>query len=151
MSGGWGTCGTPALQRRQEDWVFKTRLGYIRPCFKTIKKQQQIIHALWHSSGLNNRHSPGQLALLKFISSLFYFMCTSALPACVSVHNMDILPSEARIGFRLPWESSCRQCEPPCRCWELNLGPLEGQSVLWTAEPSLQLPCFIFLKQQSKC
>jgi hypothetical protein len=29
-------------------------------------------------------------------------------------------------------------CEPPCGCWELNLGSLEEQSVLLTAEPSLQ-------------
>jgi hypothetical protein len=28
--------------------------------------------------------------------------------------------------------------EPPCGCWELNSGPLEEQSVLLTAEPSLQ-------------
>ena len=33
-------------------------------------------------------------------------------------------------------------CEPSCCCWELNSGPLEEQSVLLTAEPSLQ-PCFI--------
>ena len=31
-------------------------------------------------------------------------------------------------------------CEPPCGCWELNSGPLEYQSVLLTAEPSLQPP-----------
>jgi hypothetical protein len=31
-------------------------------------------------------------------------------------------------------------CEPPCRCWDLNSGPLEGQSVLPTTEPSLQPP-----------
>jgi hypothetical protein len=29
-------------------------------------------------------------------------------------------------------------CEPPCGCWDLNSGPLEKQSVLLTAEPSLQ-------------
>jgi hypothetical protein len=29
--------------------------------------------------------------------------------------------------------------EPPCGCWELNSGPLEEQSVLLTAEQSLQL------------
>ncbi|ERE86836.1 cystathionine beta-synthase-like isoform 1 [Cricetulus griseus] len=29
-------------------------------------------------------------------------------------------------------------CEPPCGCWVLNSGPLEEQSVLLTAEPSLQ-------------
>jgi len=29
-------------------------------------------------------------------------------------------------------------CEPPCGCWELNLGPLEGQFVLLTTEPFLR-------------
>jgi hypothetical protein len=29
-------------------------------------------------------------------------------------------------------------CEPPRGCWDLNLGPLEEQSVLLTAEPSHQ-------------
>jgi hypothetical protein len=29
-------------------------------------------------------------------------------------------------------------CEPLSGCWELNSGPLEEQSVLLTAEPSLQ-------------
>jgi hypothetical protein len=29
-------------------------------------------------------------------------------------------------------------CEPPCGCWALNSGTLEEQSVLLTAEPSLQ-------------
>jgi hypothetical protein len=29
-------------------------------------------------------------------------------------------------------------CEPPCGCWNLNLGPSEEQSVLLTAELSLQ-------------
>jgi hypothetical protein len=33
-------------------------------------------------------------------------------------------------------------CEPPCGSWELHSGPLEEQSVLLTAEPSLQpQPC----------
>jgi hypothetical protein len=36
-------------------------------------------------------------------------------------------------------------CEPPCGCWELNSGPLEEQSMLLTAEPSLQ-PLNKFLK-----
>ena len=34
-------------------------------------------------------------------------------------------------------------CEPPCGCWDLNSGPLEGQSVLLTTKPSLQ-PAFSF-------
>jgi hypothetical protein len=38
-------------------------------------------------------------------------------------------------------------CEPPCGCWDLNSGPLEEQSVLLTAEPSLQPPVVCFLRQ----
>jgi E3 ubiquitin-protein ligase NEDD4 len=34
-------------------------------------------------------------------------------------------------------------CEPPCRCWELNSGPLEEQLVLLTADTSLQAPDLI--------
>jgi len=35
-------------------------------------------------------------------------------------------------------------CEPPCGCWELNSGPLQEQSALLTAEPSLQPQYFGF-------
>ncbi|EDL89906.1 rCG56979 [Rattus norvegicus] len=38
-------------------------------------------------------------------------------------------------------------CEPPCGCWELNSGPLEEQSVLLTAEQSLQSVFRDFLKR----
>jgi hypothetical protein len=31
-------------------------------------------------------------------------------------------------------------CEPPCGCWDLNSRSSEEQSVLLTAEPSLQPP-----------
>jgi hypothetical protein len=47
-------------------------------------------------------------------------------------------------------DSITNGCEPPCGCWELNSGPLEEQSVLLTAEPSLQpvmgiLPTCLFV------
>jgi hypothetical protein len=35
-------------------------------------------------------------------------------------------------------------CEPPSGCWDLNSGPSEEQSVLLTAEPSLQPPSIYF-------
>ena len=38
--------------------------------------------------------------------------------------------------------------EPPCGCWELNSGPLDEQSVLLTAEPSLQPQHWIFLMEK---
>jgi hypothetical protein len=38
-----------------------------------------------------------------------------------------------------PEEGITDGCEPPCGCWEMNSGPLEEQSVLSTAEPSISL------------
>ena len=35
--------------------------------------------------------------------------------------------------------------EPSCGCWELNLGPLQEQPELLTAEPSLWFYSYIFL------
>ena len=37
-------------------------------------------------------------------------------------------------------------CEPSCRCWELNPGLLEDQSVLLTTGPSLQPHFILFFK-----
>jgi hypothetical protein len=39
--------------------------------------------------------------------------------------------------------------EPPCGCWELNSGHLEEQSVLLTAEPSLQPLTVQFFRNES--
>ena len=43
-----------------------------------------------------------------------------------------------------PLELELDSCELPCGYWVLNLEPLEEQSVLLTAEPSLQ-PYFSFV------
>ena len=43
-----------------------------------------------------------------------------------------------RHSRRQHWMPITDGCEPPCGCWELTSGPLEEQSVLLTAEPSLQ-------------
>jgi hypothetical protein len=40
-------------------------------------------------------------------------------------------------GVRSSGTGVTDRCELPCGCWELNLGPLEEQPVLLTAEPSL--------------
>lgn len=43
-----------------------------------------------------------------------------------------------------PWDWSHRQCELPHGCWEPNVGPLEEQPALLTAEPAPQ-PSTLFL------
>ena len=57
-------------------------------------------------------------------------MCTCVLPA---YQFEDARSSGTRVTD---------SCELSCGCWRLNLGPLEEQPVLLTAEPSFQ-PLFI--------
>ena len=55
-------------------------------------------------------------------------VCVCVLPACI-LHTMCMPGAHA-------------EDEPPCGCWELNLGPLQEQQMLLTAELTLQpLPC----------
>ena len=55
-------------------------------------------------------------------------MCVCAQPSCL----------ESGEGVGSPGTGVTGSCELSCRCWELNSGPLEDQSVLLTVEPSLQ-------------
>lgn len=45
-------------------------------------------------------------------------------------------------GISSPGTGVTDCCEPLCRCWEQNLGPLQKQPVLGAAEPALQ-PCHL--------
>ena len=60
----------------------------------------------------------------------FYFMCIGVLHSCLCGWVLEAPELE------LQTVASCRVC------WELNLGPLEDQSGLTTAEPALQPPEF---------
>lgn len=56
--------------------------------------------------------------------SCFSFHVHWCLPACVC----EVLD---------PWNGVTDSCELLCGCWELNVSPLEDQSMLLNAEPSL--------------
>lgn len=63
-----------------------------------------------------------------------FFICYSLCMFGVSlVHSLCEGVGSLRSGV-------IDSCELACGCWELNLGPLEEQRVLSTAEPSLQSP-----------
>jgi hypothetical protein len=51
---------------------------------------------------------------------------------CIRVHSCSLQKQQKSSS-----DPITDGCEPPCGCWELNSGPLEEQSVLLTAEPSL--------------
>lgn len=53
-----------------------------------------------------------------------------SLPACICGPCSCLVPTEARTGCETPWNWGYRQCELPCGCWGLNIGPLEEQPVL---------------------
>ena len=62
------------------------------------------------------------------------------------MHHVCVLclrRSEGGIGFRRI--GIIDGCEPPCGCWELNLGPLQKQHVLLTTDSSLQPHISFFL------
>lgn len=63
----------------------------------------------------------------------------SVLPARMSVCHAYVWclwSPEGDVIF--PGTGGMNGCELPCRCWELNQGPLEEQKVLLTTKPSLQ-------------
>lgn len=68
-------------------------------------------------------------------------MCLRILPIHVSVPRVHALGGQKRASNLLGQVT--QGCELPCRCWELDPGPLEEQPVLLSAEPSLQ-PLHLF-------
>uniref|UniRef100_A0A8C6RLL5 Protocadherin alpha 12 n=1 Tax=Nannospalax galili TaxID=1026970 RepID=A0A8C6RLL5_NANGA len=51
----------------------------------------------------------------------------------------EVMPRRSEVSFGFPWNG------PPCGCWEWNVGPLQEQSVLLTAESALQPLFLVFL------
>lgn len=52
-------------------------------------------------------------------------MCTDVLPACTVC-----------VPVGSPGTGTRNDCEPPCRCWESNLGPLQNKHHLALPSPS---------------
>ena len=74
-----------------------------------------------------------------------YFACTY-----VCEPHICLVPAKVKIGYWIPGTGVMDGCElPPCVCWELNPGPLQGQRVLLTTEPFLQP--FFSLKKLFMC
>jgi hypothetical protein len=71
-------------------------------------------------------------ASLGYLRACFFFLIYLFI-LCVGVHHSCLQTHQKRAS-----DPITDGCEPPCGCWELNSGPLEEQSVLLTAEPSLQ-------------
>lgn len=70
---------------------------------------------------------------------IYFYLCTSCLSAYQNIHYVwgGIHGGQKWVSELLELEL-IGSCEPTCRSWELNLGPV-GQPMLLTIESSLQL------------
>jgi hypothetical protein len=75
-----------------------------------------------------------------------YFISIDVPSTCTSVYYSHAGTWEADKHMGSSGAGVNDGCEPPCGCWELNLGPLEDQSLLLTTEPPPHLQNkYIFL------
>lgn len=65
-------------------------------------------------------------------------MCVSVFLACMRITRCAPCLTRSKEEITSLGTEVADSCEPPCGCWEAKPGPLEGQSVLLTAEPNLQ-------------
>lgn len=83
----------------------------------------------------------GEVLELIFIKVLFYyFMCVSALHACISLYLVCTVQTASpgpEEGVRSPGIDVIVICELSCGYWESNPGPVEEQSLPLTAVASL--------------
>jgi hypothetical protein len=106
-------------------------------------------HALWE-----NYKCSEQLSYLcsLYMKSLFFVFCFLRqgffflffLKKIYLFHVCGYIVTVFRYTLRRHLIPISDGCELPCGCWELNSGPLEEQSMLWTAAPSLQVCLFTF-------
>lgn len=82
---------------------------------------------------------------LPFLPSFFKFcfLCMNALPACMSVPYAYLVPTEPLRGQPVPGSGVIDNCESRCGCWEVNLGHLKEQPVLWPFLTSFSLSFFL--------
>lgn len=81
---------------------------------------------------------------LLYIFVLFYYEYGVFAYMYVCVPYMCLVVEVSR-GHLLPWHWVADGCEPPYGHWQPNLGPLQEQPVLLTAELSLSGPLEISL------
>jgi hypothetical protein len=84
---------------------------------------------------------------LLFIRIFNFFVCRNVFDCMyLYISRAYMVPMKVGGGGQSPWNWSIDNCncKPPHGYWELNLGPLQEQQVVFTAEPSLQPP-FLFL------
>lgn len=62
---------------------------------------------------------------------IWFFMCMYALSVCVYGYYICVWSLQrSEEGIGAPGTGVTNDCELPCECWKLNLGPSQEQQVL---------------------
>lgn len=124
----------PASYRRQSlqdgdiSWIQNMRLlrtfWIVLPARLALDPQHVVKRSDKTLAGAGNSlWSVWLLSVFKFY--LLYFVCVSVLLICMSVHHLHLwYPERAEERVRSPDNGFRDSYEPPCRCLELNPGPL---------------------------
>lgn len=95
----------------------------------------------WHRQLGTNHYS----SVLKKQSTLCLFYVYGCF-TCAYFYACSVCRSQKRVSYS-PKTGVTDSCKQPCGSWELNVGPLEEQPMLLTAEPSLKPLTLYFLKR----
>lgn len=80
----------------------------------------------------------------KFFSYYYYCCCCSNFVHGYFASTMcTILCLATSEGDGSPGTGATHCCEPPCRCWDLNSGPVEEHPVLSATEQPLGFHCYL--------
>jgi hypothetical protein len=121
-------------------WAGWRDCGVLSLSLQEIKTGQPLPASAWPARlpGQRVRGTRQELGGYLFLKNIYLFIYLLVYLLYVSTPKLSSDTPERASDF------ITGGCEPPCGCWDLNLGPLEEQSALLTAEPSHQLPSYPF-------
>ena len=94
-----------------------------------------------HELQLNPRDSGALLLIGPTPPPLAFTLCVWVLCLHMCLYSMHVQDTQKpEEGVRSPGTGVIDSCEPPCVCWESNLGPVEKQPVLFFMGLSLLSP-----------
>lgn len=130
-----GLCQSTTGAKHFPDWAISPA-SLCSSCFSNNGKRGIF-------SWLKNKLLRNIFKVLHFYKKCILFY---VFPPCIHVCYIHASPVGAKEDIGLLGTGVPGGCEPPCRCWEVNPGPLEEHPGLLMSKPSLQpLALIIFL------
>ena len=120
---------------------FQSVLLVFSPSPQPDPSYQTVTNEILLCSCLNfNQFALSFLALIpnKLFHYYTFLACKDTFFSPLKIYLFNVCEYTVAVFRQRALDPITDGCEPPCRCWELNSGPLEEQSVLLTSEPSLQ-------------